>query len=74
MVIVEKCRQIPEGEIYVMATHDIQIHFYDRYKSHELMSYSPADVFDNYVRDCLSYDRDGLSFVDYICVIVDNII
>ena len=39
-----------------------------------MMRQIPSDVYDNYVKDCLAYERYGLSFVGYIHNIIDNLI
>ena len=59
VAILDKCDQIPKGVNNVVATHAVQIHFYDKHKSHEWMSQSPCDIYANYVRDCSFYNQYG---------------
>ena len=58
----------------VLVTQMTQIYFCYKYPSHESMCQSPSDVYDNYVKDCLAHERYGLSYMDYMHNIIDNLI
>ena len=74
IVVIEKCSQVPEGTIQALVTQITQIHFLYKHPCHENKSLSPSDVYNNYVKDCLAHERYGLSYVDYMYNIIDNLI
>ena len=71
---IVKCCQVPSGQLNVVGSGLVPIHMVEIYKEVADSSGNPRVTHDNYLQDCLTFDRHGILYNEYICNIIDNMI
>ena len=74
VIHIVKCCQVPSGQLNVVGSGLVPIHMVEGYKEVADLLCNPKVTHDNYLQDCIIFERHGILYDDYICNIIDNMI
>ena len=69
-----ECCQVPSGQLNIVGSGLIPIHMVHVYKEVSDLSYNPKVAHDNYLQDCMAFERHGILYDEYMYKIIDNLI
>ena len=74
VIRLNECCQVPSGQMNVMGSGSIPVHMICGYKNVDELSCNPKVAHANYLQDCLTFERHGISYGEYMYKIIDKLI